>query len=231
MIGHRKEGRHVYCVKRETDITRALAIMVEKNIRHLPVVDEKNRLIGIVSDRDLRTAMPLEAYRHLKNGHTPGPVAGIDIETVMTREPHCISTAYTLQDTLYRFKEVKVGAFPIVDENNSVVGIISDRDLLHGFIDVLGVGSPGSFLGLIAPPSTQVVGQIVSRISEAKIAIASMLVIKAWEDERQAIFLYLLTQNIRHARQLVTDMGYELIDPLQWFFYRHMTDITDSSSQ
>jgi hypothetical protein len=53
-----------------------------------------------------------------------------------------------------------------------------------------------------------------------------MLAIKDWKEEKQALFLYLLTQDIRQSRHLVTAMNFELIDPMQWFFYQHTADET-----
>jgi len=226
MIGQQRKGRHVFCIDKHTDIARARALMLKNKIRHLPVVDERKQLIGIVSDRDIRTAIPREAYENPERLEEYAPLSSAKVTTIMTKNPYCISTVYTLQDALLLFKKTKVGAFPIVDQDHTVVGIISDRDLLHGFIDLLGVGSPGCFIGVMIPPSPRVVSRIVSAFAEKDIAIASMLVIKDWKDQKQALFLYLLTQDIRQTRHLVTAMHFELIDPVRWFFYRHIADET-----
>jgi acetoin utilization protein AcuB len=227
MIVQSQKPPEVYCVGLRTTIVQARALMISKKVRHLPVVDEQRKLVGIISDRDIRTAMPLEAYQSPELAKEDVDLENVYVETIMTMPPQCISTKYTLQDTLARFKAMKVGAFPIVDENNVVVGIISDRDLLHGFIDLLGVDRPGCFLGAIIPPSPRAVSRIVSAFAEDDIAIASLLVLTDWQEDRHALFLYLLTQNIRHARDLVTGMDYELIDPMQWFFYQHTSGTND----
>ena len=224
MTARKTKRGNVFCVDKETDIVQARIIMVEQKVRHLPVVDDQGRLIGMVSDRDLRTAMPLESYQHPEIEQAKTTLSRVQIAEIMTRAPHRISAGYTLQDTLMLFKKTKVGAFPIVDEHDVVVGIISDRDLLDEFIDLLGVGSPGCFLGLLLPPSPRFVSRIVSAFAEEKIAISSMLVLQDWKEDNHALFIYLLTQNIRHAKDLITEMGYPLIDPMEWFFYRHTTD-------
>jgi acetoin utilization protein AcuB len=226
MIGRQRKGRHVFCIDKNTDIVRARDLMREKKVRHLPVVDEHKRLIGIVSDRDIRTAIPREAYENRESLEAYASSEAIKITEIMTKDPYCISATYTLQDALLLFKKTKVGAFPIVDQDQTVVGIISDRDLLHGFIDLLGVGSPGCFIGVVIPPSPRIVSRIVSAFAEKEIVIASMLAIKDWKEEKQALFLYLLTQDIRQSRHLVTAMNFELIDPMQWFFYQHTADET-----
>jgi acetoin utilization protein AcuB len=151
MIGRQRKGRHVFCIDKNTDIVRARDLMREKKVRHLPVVDEHKRLIGIVSDRDIRTAIPREAYENRESLEAYASSEAIKITEIMTKDPYCISATYTLQDALLLFKKTKVGAFPIVDQDQTVVGIISDRDLLHGFIDLLGVGSPGCFIGVVIP--------------------------------------------------------------------------------
>ena len=227
MIGKKTKGRTVICVDTETSIIKARTLMIENKIRHLPVVDKKGRLAGIVSDRDLRMALPVEIYRHPEVEKEDPNATGTRVSAVMTTDPYRISAAYTLQDTLLLFKRTRVGAFPVVDKNDKVIAIISDRDLLHGFIDLLGVGHPGCFLGLIIPPSPRAVSRIVSAVAEENIAISSMLVIKGWEEGNDALFLYLLTQNIHNVKHLTTEMGYRPIEPIQLFFYQHASENTE----
>jgi len=65
------------------------------------------------------------------------------ISKFMTKDPISVSLSSTLQDALLLIEKARVGAFPVVDENLKVVGIVSDRDLLNGFIHVLGIKDAG----------------------------------------------------------------------------------------
>jgi acetoin utilization protein AcuB len=220
-----ESGKKVITIQKNADIFDARSRMIDHRIRHLPVVDSNNCLIGMVSDRDIRSAMPYYADQtsgkeDLGADNLPSTVAEI-----MTKSPHYISTRHTLQDALALFREIKVGAFPIVDEERKIVGIISDRDMLNGFIQLLGAEEPGCFMGVEVRADVGVVNQVISALTGQDIAIASMLVLRDWKEGYWAIFLYLLTKNIRQTRRLMTDKGFELLDPMQWFLYRFQADI------
>ena len=66
----------------------------------------------------------------------------------MTSTPHTISHDSTLQDVLAMFNKTRVGAIPIVDKNWRVTGIVSETDLLDGFLEILGADGPGTFVGV-----------------------------------------------------------------------------------
>jgi acetoin utilization protein AcuB len=68
----------------------------------------------------------------------------------MTQNPISISPTYTLQDALLMIQDARVGALPVVDGNGILSGIISVRDLLRAFINVLGIGEPGTLLCILA---------------------------------------------------------------------------------
>ncbi|MCG6908626.1 MAG: CBS domain-containing protein [Deltaproteobacteria bacterium] len=219
-----ERGKKVVTIEKNARISEARAKMTRHNIRHLPVVDSGNRLIGMVSDRDIRSATP---YPSDRKGDTPEMVAPLTIADIMVESPYHISTRHTLQDVLLLFESVKVGAFPIVDDDRKIIGIISDRDMLTGFIQLLGGGKPGCFMGVEAPANAGAVSQATRTLSDHDISITSMLVLRDWKEGRVAIFLYLLTKNIRQARQAMTGMGFELLNPMQWFLHRFQADINN----
>jgi len=57
-------------------------------------------------------------------------------------------------DALLLIEKTRVGAFPVVDENLKVTGIVSDSDLLKAFISFLGIKEPGTLLGIVAELTT-----------------------------------------------------------------------------
>ena len=50
--------KHVYKLKESNYIYHAIDLMEQKHIRHIPIVNDDNELIGIVSDRDIRSSVP-----------------------------------------------------------------------------------------------------------------------------------------------------------------------------
>ncbi len=221
MIETKVGKEKVVTIEPRAGVLQAKAKMTSHNIRHLPVIDEEGRLVGIVSDRDLRSVIPYGLEKEDDDEHVRRKLEEVRVGEVMTPSPYTISENATLQDALLQFMRFNVGAFPVVDGQNRVVAIVSYRDLLRLFIHFLGVEQPGSFLAVTTEQAPVPVQALVDRICEEKVPIASMLVIRPWEQNRSAIYLYLLTKNIARVRKMVEKMeGVSLLNPLQWFL-RH----------
>ena len=138
--------RNPVTVDQDADILHAQELMAKHQFHQFPVIDAHNFLIGIVTDRDIRSALP---SAHLEDD--PGKVewkrfSEIKIKDIMTKEPITISPLYTLQDALLLLQKKRVGAFPVIDEAGILKGIISVSDLLKELINVLGLEEPGTLL-------------------------------------------------------------------------------------
>ena len=135
----------------------------------------------------------------------------------MTRDPLSISPAYTIQDALLLIQNSKVGALPVVDDDRRLKGIISVRDLLRAFINVLGIGEPGTLLCILVEEKIGQLKKIVDAITEENISFGSVLVARYWDTNKRAVFTYLLTQNIAHVKKKLQDLGFTLLDPMEWY--------------
>jgi len=217
MFVSRSMTRRVVTIGPEASIFEAQDLMAQNRVRHIPVVEEGDKLVGIVSDRDLRSALP---FRYLKEGVSPEEqerLQRLRVKDIMTREVFTISPAYTIQDALLMIQNSKVGALPVVDEEGRLKGILSVRDLLRAFINVLGIGQPGTLLCILVEEKLGQLKKIVDAITEMGVGFGSVLVARYWEEDKRAVFPYLLTQNVAHVKKKLQAMGYELLDPMQWY--------------
>jgi acetoin utilization protein AcuB len=209
--------RKVITVGPETGIFEAQELMAESNIRHLPVIEADGRLVGIVTDRDIRSALPYEFFKKHPSQEEKEKFSKLQIKDIMSRNPITISPTYTIQDALLMIQDAKVGALPVVDEENRLTGIISVRDLLRAFINVLGIGEPGALLCIIAEEKVGQLKKIVDAITEENISFGSVLVARYWEKDKRAVFPYLLTQNTARIKEKLKNLGFTLLDPMQWY--------------
>ena len=217
MFVSRSMTPHVITVDKEASIFDAQEIMAKHTIRHLPIVDDENRLIGVVTDRDIRSALPyhlLKTPEKLTDKDKPGE---LKIKDIMTRDPFTISPTDTIQDALLLIQQKRVGAFPVVDGEGKLKGILSVRDLLRAFTNVLGIGEPGTLLGILVEEKIGQLKKIVDAITEENISFGSILVARYWDENKRAVFAYLLTQNIARVKKKLKDMGYTLLDPMEWY--------------
>jgi acetoin utilization protein AcuB len=198
-------------------IFEAKELMSEKNIRHLPVVDSQGKLLGIISDRDMRDAMPSTLLKKPDYEITLGKIGGFPVSDIMTSKPLTIYPYYTLQDTLLVMQKKKVGALPVVDEEGYLKGILSTRDLLRAFVSVLNIDEPGTLLCIVVKEEPGQMKKIVDIISEENISLGSVLVTRYWDEDKRAIFPYLLTNNVIGVKKKLLALGFELIDPLRWY--------------
>lgn len=191
--------------------------MKKNRIRHLPVVDGQGVLIGIVTDRDLRSAMPYSLIKNPCDETERAKLADMHIEEIMSTTPITLNPTHTIQDALLMVQEHKVGAFPVVDEEGKLKGILSVRDLLRAFVTVLGIGQPGTLMGIVIEEKVGQLKKIVDAITEEGISLGSVLVAPYWEENKRAVFPYLLTNHVARVKKKLTGLGFTLIDPMEWY--------------
>ena len=201
----------------DTTLKEAKELMKEKNFRHLPVVDGAGKLVGIVTDRDMRDAQPSSLLDEETYASTYERVMEHKVEEIMSKEPLTISVFYTLQDTLLVMGKKKVGALPVIDEDGMLKGIMSTRDLLRAFVNIMGIGEPGTLLCILVQERPGQMKKIVDIITEENVSLGSVLVAKYWDEEKRAVFPYVMTQNVIRIKEKLQAEGFELFDPMSWY--------------
>jgi acetoin utilization protein AcuB len=210
--------KEVFTIDRDADIAEARKLMTRYRFRHLPVTRSDKTLIGIVSDRDIRSAMPSTSIHDQRREEIePGMATGVLVQDIMTKDPVCVSLSSTIQDALLLIEKTRVGAFPVVDETLKIVGIVSDRDLLNAFLDVLGIKHPGALLGIVVDEKIEEMERIIHAIITENITVGSILVYRDWSPGKRAVFPYLLAKNLVNLKQKLRNMGYEILDPVEWY--------------
>lgn len=198
-------------------IFEAKKLMVEKEIRHLPVIDAAGKLLGIVTDRDVRDAMPSTLLKKADYDITLAKIMNFPVRDIMTANPLTIYAYYTIQDSLLVMQKKKVGALPVVDQDGYLKGLLSVRDLLRAFVNVLNIDEPGCLLCIIVKEKQGQMKKIVDIITEEKISLGSVLVARVWDKEKRAVFPYLLTNNVVNVKKRLIESGFELLDPMKWY--------------
>ena len=204
-------------VEAETTLADAKGLMQDNNIRHLPVVDSKGKLLGIVTDRDMRDAQPSSLLDSEAYERTYAQVMQHKVKDIMTKDPLTISVFYTLQDTLLVMGKKKVGALPVIDEDGYLQGIMSTRDLLRSFTNIMGIGEPGTLLCILVKEQPGQMKKIVDIVTEENVSLGSVMVARYWDKEKRAVFPYLMTNNVVKIKEKLTAAGFELFDPMSWY--------------
>ncbi len=208
--------RKVIAIRPESSLLEAREIMDRNHIRHLPVVDEDNTVIGVITDRDIRSALPSAFSTCQSDPKETERISKLKVGEVMTKNPITISPLNTLEDALLMMHKTNKGALPVVDEAGKLKGIISTRDLIRAFINVLGIEEPGTLLCLVVEERLGQMKRIVDAITEEGIPFGSILVARHWEKGKRAVFPYLLTNNVAKVKRKLENMGFTLLNPMEW---------------
>ena len=167
-------SRDVITVTPETSLFKAAKLLKEHDIRRLPVVDEKKRLVGIISDRDVRAASPSRATT-LEMYELMYLLSEIKVRDVMTASPISISPEQTVERVALLMEEKSIGGLPVVDENNTVVGIITDHDIFKVFVAITGVRHGGLHLAFEVDDTPGTMRPVFDVLRDHKAIVLSML--------------------------------------------------------
>ena len=130
-------AREVVTLTPHSTAAEALALCREKGIRHLPVMEE-GRLVGMVSDRDLRSATPAlgdparaEALQRIR-------VRGVMVRDLLTAHPED-----PIEQAANTMREKKIGCLPVL-EAGELVGILTTSDVMEALVYLIGAHEPGA---------------------------------------------------------------------------------------
>lgn len=150
MIIHYWMTKDVVAVTPETSMLKAGKLMKDRDIRRLPVVDPQKRIVGIVSDRDIKAASPSNATT-LDMHELYYLLSELKIGDVMTPNPITVGPLDTVETAAMIMEERGFGGLPVVDEENRLVGIITDHDIFKVFINITGARQGGVQLAFELP--------------------------------------------------------------------------------
>ncbi len=134
-------SKDVITIDVDDSMQEAVNSLKQHEIRMLPVM-KKGKLVGIVTDRDLKKASASDATT-LDIHELIYLLAKIKVQSVMTKDPITVPQDYTVEETAEVLLENKISGAPVVDQNGDVVGTITQTDLFKVLIALTGVGNRG----------------------------------------------------------------------------------------
>ena len=152
----------------------ASKLMKENNIRGLPVI-KNSKLVGIVTDRDLKRASASDANT-LDIHELLFLIEKIKIKEVMTENPLTVSVNSTIEEAAEVLLDNKFSRLPVVDNDGNLVGIITQTDIFRVLVSLTGVREKGIQFGFLLedrPGSIKEVGDIIRKYDCRMVSIMS----------------------------------------------------------
>jgi acetoin utilization protein AcuB len=186
----------------KTKLNEAYKLMLDKGIRHLPVV--KNwKLVGLVTDRDLRLATSKLA-KHPFNPDT-------EVEKVMSHPVNTISPNDPVERATQIMRELRIGCLPVVEEDH-LVGIVTVTDLLDALLILTGIHRPSGRLDVRLSDKPGELASLTALIAERKLNIHSILTYPDREGKVRVV-LRIGTIEIKMLAEVICNAGFEVVWP------------------
>ena len=145
-------------------VTEAQTLMREKNIRHLPIVDEEKKLVGLITQRSLLRALPsdVSSFSQFEVSYI---LAKIKVRDVMVKDLITIDEDTAIEEAARIMADRKIGCLPVM-RDGGLVGIITDNDLFTIMVDLLGARRPGIRVAVLQPDRTGEVARLTTAIAK-----------------------------------------------------------------
>ncbi|MDZ7641674.1 MAG: CBS domain-containing protein [Desulfurivibrio sp.] len=191
-----------------TSIPQARQLLQERHFRHLPVVDQTGLLLGMVTDRDLRSAYPSSLLEPAEDQLRREQLERTPVVDIMSPATFTLAAAATLDDALLLLDREGVGALPVVDEEGRVVGIFSIRDLISAYRQLFGLGEWGSaMLALQDDGQPRPLSRLCAALEQADIHFHRLLRATGPHGEK-IIYLRVNTYNLPAVRKSLAAAGF-----------------------
>ncbi|MDH3238456.1 MAG: CBS and ACT domain-containing protein [Deltaproteobacteria bacterium] len=214
MFVTRRMQRKVVVIAPSASLQDARRLMRGQNVRQLPVTGEDNKLLGIVSDRDIREAMlPVELLSGSSENEREKMLESTPVEKVMTRKVVTATVNDSLEDAITLLHDFRVNSLPVLDDKGCVAGIITRTDVLKAFIEALGVGEISSRLEVVVPDVPGSLVGVMTIIKSFHVNIKSILTTGHTEPGTLAVFFRIATLNVGPIRKAIQEAGYRILDP------------------
>src|SRR5919199_3491115 len=172
-------------------------------VRDLPIV-EGGRLVGLVSDRDLRDVSPPRG-----SGGERDTLGWVRLRDIMSTDLVTIHPLDTIEHAAREIYGRKIGCLPVVADGE-LVGIITSSDMMRTLIELVGAHGIGSWVEVEVPNQPGMLAEVTDVIRDRKVNIAGIFLGPADRETNRVIVLRLETANPSGTVRALEDAGYRV---------------------
>jgi acetoin utilization protein AcuB len=164
MLVKERMTSHPICGHPDMPVTEAQVLMQDNKIRHLPIVDEANNLVGLITQRSLLRALPsdVSSFSPFEVSYVLGK---IKVRSVMVTDVLTIDEETAIEEAARIMADERIGCLPVMSQGE-LAGIITDNDLFNIMVDLLGARRAGVRMTVLVPDRTGEVARVSSAIAK-----------------------------------------------------------------
>ena len=206
---------HLVTLSPEASVAEALTLCRKRRIRHIPILDE-GRLVGIVSDRDLRDASPA-----LGDQERARTLQEIRVADVMSREVITVDPLDSIENAAQQMYELKIESLPVVSEGavagagsmvaeEEVLGIVTSSDVMRALVMLAGLPEPGCRIEVSVPNREGILAEVADKIRDLHVDIFDVLSDPDRRSGKRTLIFQLATADPSNVVQSLKTAGYEV---------------------
>ena len=188
---------------------KAMDLLKEHEIRHLPVLKDGQRLVGILSERDIKQASPSPATA-LDIREIYYLLDKVKVKQIMTRRPYSVSSSAPIEEAALILREKKIGCLPVVDDGK-LVGIITETDIIDAFIEGMGVNGPGYRIELVLQNRPGKLFELLKLLKDFDANVVSVATAAHEDPEKIINILRIEARNYKVVKAAIKKSGFELL--------------------
>jgi acetoin utilization protein AcuB len=200
----------------EATFYEARALIRDKGIRHLPVVDKNTNLVGIVTDRDIREAAPSAATT--LSAHELHYLLGkLKVSAFMTPKDKLITiTSDTIiEEAVQLMHDHKIGCLPVV-EGDKLVGLITETDVLALLVDLFGLKMKGTRLTVAIEDQPGQMHGILEIVKNHHVNIISIVSPTFKVNGKRVAAIRIQTHDYEGIVKELEQKGYQILSVNKW---------------
>jgi len=211
-----KMQRNPITIAPDASFYEARAIIRDKGIRHLPVLDKSHHLVGLVTDQDIREAAPSDATSlsvhelHYLLGKLKVSAFTTPKAKLITITPDTI-----IEKAVQLMHDHKIGCLPILDEER-LVGIITQTDVLDLFVDLFGLKTMGTRLTITLEDKPGQLHGALEVIKNHHVNIISVVTPTFKVQGKRVAAIRVETQDCANIVKGLENAGYKVLSTDQW---------------
>lgn len=196
-------------VNEDDSMKKAMDLLKERECRHLPVLNKEGKLVGVLTERDLKSASPSPATS-LEVREIYYLLDKVKAKQIMTRRPYTISPQAPIEEAALIMREKKIGCLPVI-EGGKLVGIITETDILDAFLEGMGVGGSGYRVEIGVPDQPGALFEMLKLLNDFHVNIVSVATAPHDDKKRKVLVLRFESKNYKLVKAAIKKSGYELL--------------------
>jgi acetoin utilization protein AcuB len=211
-----KIRRNPITIGPEANFFEVRSLIHDKGVRHLPVIDKDNNLIGIVTDRDIREAAPSDATL-LSIQELNYLLGKLKVSSFMTPKEKLITINpdTLIEEAVKLMRDHKIGCLPVL-EGGKLYGIFTETDALDHLVDIFGTNQRGTRLTIAFEDKPGAILGALEVFKKLNVNIISIVTPSFMVDGKRIAALRIQTEEYQEAVNGLEKGGYDVLSVGKW---------------